>query len=42
MARETEDDRSRKAILQVALEYEAEVFSRAKKPERLLRQGAAD
>ena len=42
MARETEDDRSRKAILQVALEYEAEAFSRAKKPERLLRQGAAD
>jgi hypothetical protein len=41
MARETEDDRSRKAILQVALEYEAEAFSRTKKIERLLRQGAA-
>ena len=29
MARETEDDRSRKAILQVAFEYEAEASSRA-------------
>ena len=41
MARETADDRSRKAILQVALEYEAEASSRANKPERLLRQGSA-
>jgi hypothetical protein len=42
LAREAEDERTRKAILQVALEYEAEAFARAKQIERELQQDAAD
>ena len=42
LAREAADDRTRKAILQVALEYEAEAFARARSLERELREDAAD
>ena len=42
LAREAADERTRKAILQVALEYEAEAFARARSLERELREDAAD
>jgi hypothetical protein len=42
MAREAADERSRKAILQVALQYEAEAFARARQFEGELSENAAD
>jgi hypothetical protein len=42
LAREAADERTRKAILHVALEYEAEAFARARSLERELRDDAAD
>jgi hypothetical protein len=42
MARESEDERTRKAILQVAQEYEAEASARSRDLEREARKDAAD
>jgi hypothetical protein len=42
MAREAEDERTRKAILQVAQEYEAEASARSRNLERGVRKDAAD
>jgi hypothetical protein len=42
MAREAEDERTRKAILQVAQEYEAQASARSRNPEREVRKDAAD
>jgi hypothetical protein len=42
MAREAEDERTRKAILQVAQEYEAEASGRSRNPERRVAKDAAD
>jgi len=42
MAREAADERTRKAILQVALQYEAEAFAPAKQLESELSENAAD
>jgi hypothetical protein len=42
MAREAEDERTRKAILQVALEYEAQAVSLAEDLEQEPRKDAAD